>query len=344
MFDRIAVLGVGAIGSIIGGYIGHSGRDIDLIDMWPNNVNTINRDGLTVNTLDGDFVANSKAFHIGDVASKNPCYDLVFLCVKSYDTEWGVRFVQNYLKPTGIIVSAQNGINDEKIASMVGYSRAIGCVVTLGADLRDAGHVTRTSAVHRPAFTVGELNGMVTDRVKELASILSPVGPVSLTSNLWGARWSKLTVNAMSNPVAGLTGLGSSGIRLNLQTADVSIRIAIESVKVGQELGLEIDDINGMPAKLFANPGKSELEQIKFKLKESTKGLGDGRPSLLQDVLKGRRTEVDFLNGYIRDKGNEINVDTPVNEAIVRLIHEIETGKLEPSIDNIGYLGGKATT
>ena len=342
MFERIAVLGVGAIGSIIGGYIANSGRDIDLIDMWPENVNAINRDGLTVSTLDGDFVANAEALHIGDVASKSPCYDLVFLCVKSYDTEWCVRFVQDYLKPTGIIVSAQNGINDEKIASMIGYSRAIGCVVTLGADLRDAGHVTRTSALHRPAFTVGELNGMVTDRVQELASILGSVGPVSPTSNLWGARWSKLTVNAMSNPVAGLTGLGSSDIRLNLKTANASIRIAIESVKVGQELGLEIDDINGMPAQLFADPDKSELEDIKFNLRESTKGLGDGRPSLLQDILKGRRTEVDFLNGYIRDKGDEINVDTPVNESIVHLIHEVETGNLVPSIDNIDHLAGQS--
>ena len=340
MFERIAVLGVGAIGSIIGGYIANSGRDIDLIDMWPENVNTINRDGLTVSTLDGDFVANAEALHIGDVASKNPCYDLVFLCVKSYDTEWCVRFAQDYLKPTGVIVSAQNGINDETIASMIGYSRAIGCVVTLGADLRDAGHVTRTSALHRPAFTVGELNGMVTDRVKELASILGSVGPVSPTSNLWGARWSKLTVNAMSNPVAGLTGLGSSEIRLNLKTANASIRIAIESVKVGQELGLEIDEINGMPAQLFADPDKSELEDIKFNLRESTKGLGDGRPSLLQDILKSRRTEVDFLNGYIRDKGDEINIDTPVNESIVHLIHEVETGNLVPSIDNIDHLAG----
>ena len=338
MFERIAVLGVGAIGSIIGGYIANSGRDIDLIDMWPENVHTINSNGLTVSTLDGDFVANAQALHIGEVSSKNPCYDLVFLCVKSYDTEWCVRFVQNYLKPTGVIVSAQNGINDEKIASMIGYSRTLGCVVTLGADLRDAGHVTRTSALHRPAFAVGELNGMITDRVQELASILSSVGPVSSTSNLWGARWSKLTVNAMSNPVAGLTGLGSSDIRLNVKTIDASIRIAIESVKVGQELGLEIDDINGMPAQLFADPDESALEDIKFKLKESTKGLGDGRPSLLQDIMKGRRTEVDFLNGYITDKGDEIDVDTPVNESIVHLIHEVETGNLVPSIDNLDHL------
>ena len=95
-----------------------------------------------------------------------------------------------------------------------------------------------------------------------------------------------------------------------------------------------------MPAQLFADPDKSELEDIKFNLRESTKGLGDGRPSLLQDILKSRRTEVDFLNGYIRDKGDEINIDTPVNESIVHLIHEVETGNLVPSIDNIDHLAG----
>ena len=147
MFQRLAVLGVGAIGSVIGGYLTRAGRDVTLIDTWPDHVETMKRDGLRVTALDDDFTVPVKAMHIGEVSSTSEPFDAAFLSVKSYDTVWAAHFIMPYLGPTGIIVSAQNAVNDEVIAPIAGYNRVLGCVITLGA-----GHVrTRPRPTHQYA-------------------------------------------------------------------------------------------------------------------------------------------------------------------------------------------------
>ena len=339
MFNKLAVVGAGAIGSIIGAYLSKAGEDITLIDMWPEHVERMKREGLKVTTVDGELETRVKAMHLGEVCTLKEQFDLVFLCVKSYDTVWSVKFIESYLKPTGLVVSAQNGNNDELISSLIGYSRDIGCVVTIGAGLYEPGHVQRTTALDRPAFTLGELNGMATARVEELAKLMSPVGKTRVTANLWGERWAKLIINSMANPVAGLTGLGSAEIRLRPETATLSIKLATEAVKVSRALGIEVEPISGIPAQLFevATEGHN-MEEIKTGLKESASGLREGRPSLLQDVLKGRRTEVDYLNGYVVIKGREAGIPTPLNEAIIDLIHQVEKGELKPQASNVKYL------
>ena len=339
MFNKLAVVGAGAIGCVIGGHLSQSGVDITLIDMWPEHVDKMKHDGLKATTVEGEFQARVRAMHLGEVCNLKEPFDLVFLCVKSYDTEWSVKFIEPYLKPTGVVVSAQNGMNDESIASLLGFSRVIGCVVTLGAGLYEPGHVVRTTSVDRPAFALGELNGLATARVQELARLMTPAGKTRVTTNLWGERWAKLATNSMANSVAGLTGLGSADLRLRQETVIVSIKIATEAVKVGHALGIEVQPVSGIPAELYehAADGKS-IDEIKARLAEGAEALREGKPSLLQDVLKGRRTEVDYLNGYVARRGREVGIPTPVNEAITDLIHRVERGELTPDVANIKYL------
>lgn len=339
MFERIAVLGSGAIGSIIGAYLTRAGNDVTLIDPWGEHVETMNRDGLRITAQDEEFTVPVNAIHLGELNAISEPFDAVFLCVKSYDTVWATHLFLSYLKPTGVVISAQNGVNDELIAPIVGFTRDIGCVITLGAGMYEAGHALRTSVAGRPAFTLGELNGMRTPRVEALAEILGVIGPTKVTSNLWGERWAKLATNCMFNSVCSLTGLGSGIVRTTAGAVDASISIASEVARVGRALGVEVEPINGMPAETYERSDDAEvMEEIKTGLAEGAVELGAGRPSMLQDVMKGRRTEIDYLNGYVVSRGLEVDVDAPVNAAVTGLIKVVERGELKPDVANIEKL------
>ena len=233
MFERLAIVGTGAIGSVIGGYLSRAGRDVTLIDTWAEHVDTMNADGLHVTAENGEFTTSVNAMHLGDVNTVIEPFDAIFLAVKSYDTVWATHFAMRYLKPTGIIISAQNGINDEVIASIVGYSREIACVITLGAGLYEPAKAIHTGDPLKLSFTLGELNGLPTDRVQALAEVMNDIGQTKVSRNIWGERWAKLAVNSMANPIAASTGLGSAAVRSTPGVNDVSVNIAAEGRQGG---------------------------------------------------------------------------------------------------------------
>lgn len=341
-FGRLAVFGAGAIGSVIGAYLTRAGRDVTLIDLWPAHVEAMAQRGLAVSAPDEEFTVPVQAVHLADVCRLREPFDAVFLAVKSYDSVWATQFVEPHLKPTGVLVSAQNGINEEQIAPVVGYPRTVGCVVTLGAGLYEPGRVTRTSASTRPSFILGELHGLQTARLHELAGLLAPAGAARVTGNLWGERWAKLTTNSMANPLAGLTGMGSAELRAHPAVFPVLLRIAAEALTVADALGVQVEPVGGIPATTYLEAARGVgLDALRERVIEGSRALGAGRPSLLQDVLKGRRTEVEYLNGTVARKGREVGIPTPTNEAVVRAVKRVESGELTPSLANLELLSGR---
>ena len=337
MFDRIAVLGVGAIGGIIGGYLTRAGHDVTLIDQWGRNVEAIRDKGLTVSTQEGDFTVPANAVHLGEVCNIADPFDLVFLAVKSYDTEWATHFIMPHLSANAPIVSAQNGVNDERIGPIMGWSKVIGCVVTLGAGMYEPASPIRTSVSDRQAFTVGEPSGVASSRAHAVADMLSAVGPAKVTSNLWGQRWAKLATNSMANPICALTGLGSAAARQTSGVVDVTINIGAEVVSVGTALGVDVEPVNSVPAQQYVDATRDAtiLEDLKSRLAEGARELGAGRPSMLQDVMKGRRTEIEYLDGYVARRGREVGVATPACDRITTLLKQVERGELKSDADNI---------
>ena len=337
MSDRIAVLGVGAIGGIISGYLTRAGHDVTLIDQWGENVDAIRERGLTVSTQEGDFTVAADAVHLGEVCNIVEPFDLVFLAMKSYDTEWATHFILPHLAGNGVIVSAQNGINDERIGPIAGWSRVLGCVITLGAGMYEPANPIRTSVADRLAFTIGEPSGVESSRAHAVSDMLSVVGPTKVTPNLWGQRWAKLATNSMANPICALTGLSSAASRETPGVVDVTINIGAEVVRVGTALGVEVEPINNVPARhyLDATEDVTALEDLKSQLAEGARELGAGRPSMLQDVMKGRRTEIEYLDGYVARRGREVGVATPACDRITALLKQVETGELKSEADNI---------
>jgi len=337
MFEKLAVLGTGAIGSIIGAYLTRAGRDIALIDMWPAHVEQMRRGGLKVTAVDAEeFQTPVTAVHLGEVAALRTRFDAVFLAVKSYDTAWAATFIAPYLNPHGVVVSAQNSINEDQLGAVLRFPRILGCVATLGAGLYEPGHVTRTTPPSRPPFTVGEVTGLASPRAKVIAELLSAVGPTKITGNLWGERWSKLTTNSMLNALASITLMNNAELRQAPEVFDITVQIAGEAITVAQALGVHVEPINGIAPALYLDAARGKgLEVLRAKWVEGGRSVGAGRPSLLQDVLKGRRTEIDYLNGLVARKGREVGIPTPMNDVVITVTKQVESGEIKPGPENL---------
>ncbi len=340
---RIAVLGAGGVGGSIGAYLSRAGHDVTLIDQWAAHIDVMRRDGLTLTDLKERFTVPIKTLHLYELSREWKPFDIVFMSVKSYDTVWSAHLIAPHLAPSGFVLPSMNAMNDEPVAQVVGYHRTVGCVTTISAGVYEPGHIVRTDPMTLHAFSVGELSGMVTARVLKVVDMLQVIGHSEPTTNIWGTRWSKLLWNSMGNAVSGL--LGDEGATLNAEQLrlDNLIRVAAghEGARIAVTMGLTLETVTAMNvAELAQAESRATLEvqadamararDVRHLTPEQITHLGQpGRPSLQQDVLKGRRTEVDYLNGYLVQKGRELGLPTPMNEAIIALTHQVERGQLD---------------
>ena len=253
MAERIGIIGVGAIGGVVGGLLTRAGYDVTLIDHWVDHVEAMKQNGLRLSgPLIGDIRVPVNALHLHEVQAIEEPFDLGFVSVKSYDTEWATSFISPLVRDDGAIVDFQNGINDERVAAIAGRDRTLGCVITIGCGMYDPGHCMRTDT-RTQGFKVGELDGVKSDRAARIASIINHVAGAEATDNLWGERWGKLAVNCMANAVAGLSGYGSGEVRARDDTRWLCIRIAAEVIEVGRAHGHEIDGVWGIDAQRFVD-------------------------------------------------------------------------------------------
>lgn len=336
---RIGILGAGAIGSVVGGLLTKAGHDVTLIDQWPAHVEAMKSHGLRLSGTCGEHVVPVRALHLYEAQAIQQPFEAVFLAVKGYDTDWATLFAVRFLKtPDGVIVDFQNGMNDERVAALAGRERTLGCVITIGAGLYEPGHAQRTDT-NTVGFKIGELDGSDTQRARQLVEIVSDVAPARFTSNLFGERWSKMAVNCMANPLAGLSGYGSGAIRTEPIPRRIAIQIAAEVIQVGSAAGYEVEPIFGIATERLVKAARGEgREQVEAELAKGASSLAAGRPSLLQDVMRRRRTEIDELNGYVVAEGKRLGVPTPFNEAVVHEVHRHGVGMLEPDPKNLDPL------
>src|SRR6202171_4144272 len=159
MISRIAVVGAGAIGSVVGGMLPRAGHDVTLIDQWPAHVTAMQTHWLRLSGTCGDHLVPVKAVHLCDAQAIAEPFDAIFLAVKGYDTEWATQFAIRLLRqPDGGIVDFQNGINDERGPAPAARERTLGCVIVIGAGLYEPGHAMRTDT-GKIGFKIGELDG-----------------------------------------------------------------------------------------------------------------------------------------------------------------------------------------
>ena len=346
MQKRIAVVGTGALGGYIGGNLAHHGLDVTFVDMWPENLAAIHTRGLDLDgvTAEEKFtVKSARTLHldnINELGNGKPV-DIAFIAVKSYDTERVTKAVQPFLAADGYAVSLQNCINEDTIAGIVGADRTLGVIASIiSVELYEAGRIRRMAAKggdKHTVFRIGEVNGGVTDRVNELVSMFSLIDSTKATTNLFGERWSKLIQNSMRNGVAAATGLTSGECDKNESPRRFAIKVGGEGVRVASKLGIKLVGLGGMvPERLvLASEGDAaalaEVEAIMVGRTASNPRAGIQRPSMAQDMQEGRRTEIEFMNGYIAAKGKEVGISTPTNLKLVDVVLRVQRGELKPS-------------
>ncbi len=338
MNGNMAILGTGSIGSCVGADLTKGGHNVVLIDQWPAHIEEMKAQGLRIfMTSSGEELHTPvQAIHICEVCTLQHQFDIVFLTAKSYDTRWMVEFIKPYLKRDGVLVSLQNSLNDEWIAPIIGYERDIGGVVELSAKMFEPGLVKRNTDHSHTWFALGELHGRVTPRVQEVAEILRAVGKTEVTTNIWGAKWTKLVLNCMFMAICGILGILDWEVTQNPQLLELCIKLGKESMHVGTTLGYRLEPIFGLSVEDFLGSTDEVLKKTLMALISTI-----GKKSLnciLQDHLKGRRSEVEFLNGLVVRKGREAKVPTPLNEAITSLDKQIEQGMLKPDRSNLPLL------
>jgi 2-dehydropantoate 2-reductase len=296
--------------------------------------------GMVVTGMAGTVETPVRALHISDVPQlvREQPFEVAFIAVKAYDTAWATQLVLPYLAPTGCIVSLQNGINEDAIAAIAGWGRTLGCSVSaLASELVGPGHVVRNSPLgdeKKPGMRIGELHGQVTPRAKRIAELLASGDSCKVTTNLWGERWSKLTINAMRNGVCALTGMTGKQRDMNEVSRELTIRLGSSCIRVGRALGLALEPVGGLDLDLLARAeeDREAHDAITRMILEVAHSRSDAqRPSMGQDIRKGRRTESEYINGLVARRGAEVGVDVEVHRRVDAIIRRIEKGELAPS-------------
>ncbi|MGA8221003.1 MAG: 2-dehydropantoate 2-reductase [Candidatus Acidiferrales bacterium] len=306
---RVAVLGAGAVGSYFGGMLARAGVDVTLIAR-PAHVEAIRRNGLFLDTV--TFQEHVSVAASTDVSAARDA-DFVLFCVKTLDTEDAARSLAPHLAPTATVVSLQNGVdNVPRIRAASGID-ALPAVVYVAAALPEPGHVKHSG---RGELIVGEFAGAAhaspqqPPRAERFAALWAAAGvPCRLSPNIEVDLWTKMVMNCAGNAITAIAQTSFGNAARNAQTREVMRMVIDEAVAVGRAAGVQLPEAG------WVEKGIKNAE-----------GLGDATSSMAQDIARGKRTEIDSLNGYIVRRGTVLGVPVPVNSTLFALVKLIEEG------------------
>jgi 2-dehydropantoate 2-reductase len=300
---KVAVVGAGGVGSVFGGRLAAAGHDVWLVHRRREVVDALRRGGLRLEGPRGDeriaVSATQSTEEIGPA-------DLVLVLTKSTDTRAAAEASRALMGDATVAVTLQNGLgNLETLADVLGQERVLLGMTYVGAALVGLGHARHTAVGQT---FLGEPNGQISARVDELAATFSEAGmPTETTDHLWEMVWGKLVINAALNATCALT--GASG------------QAALESPAAFDWLGLVADETAAVAAALGIT---LPYPDAPARVRKHCYDVGASKPSMLQDMERGRPTEIDAINGAIVRLGQQLGVPTPYNQALLMLVRARE--------------------
>ncbi len=302
---RLYVVGAGAMGCLFGGLLAEGGLDVMLVDPWQEHVDAINGNGLRIVGFGGDRDISVRAV---TSPAGLPVADIVFVQCKSYCTAAAIESAAGAVGTDTVVISFQNGLgNEELLASVVGEDKVLGGLTAQGASMEAPGTVRNYSEL--PTW-IGEMSGGVSERTTGLARLLSEHGlPTTASENIRLDMWKKLMANVGASAPSGIANLR---IRQLMQVPHMreTVYAAIsEAAEVARATGLDIDPIEA----------REVLDKV-----SGPGGTGDNKSSLCIDLLHGRPTEIDFINGAIVELGLCHGIPTPVNATLVSAVKALE--------------------
>lgn len=320
---EILIWGAGAIGGSIGAALAHAGHDVLLVDRAADHVAAINRSGLEITGPIRQYRVRARACTPEQVEGT---FQTVFLCVKAQDTEAAALALAPHLAQDGVVVSAQNGLNERVIAGIVGEARTIGCFVNFGADYHGPGLVMYGG---RGAVVAGELDGRRSARIEAVHRLLRIFDEDAvLTANIWGYLWSKLIYGALLFATA-LTDDSIADVLDAKRYRPVLAALGQEVAAVAAAERIRLEPFDGFdPAAFTAGASADALARSFADMVAFNRRSAKSHSGIWRDLsVRRRRTEIDAQIGPIVATGKEHAVATPLSGRLIALIHDIEDGR-----------------
>ncbi|MFH1117993.1 MAG: 2-dehydropantoate 2-reductase [Pseudomonadota bacterium] len=300
---RIGIVGSGALGSVIGSLLLEAGSDVVVIERDPEEVRLIKEQGLWIEGVSGERKVQP---HIVCDAREAGEVDLAVVLVKSYDTRSTIPVVKRILSPEGVVLTLQNGVGNYEILNEAFPGQVLLGTTTMGAMALGSGRYRHTGFGDTH---FGEASGVISERTRRVGESLAKMnsGPVHVAENAVGCVWSKLIINAGINAPATLLRVRNGDLPASEAGRELIHEVVEECMKVirAKNIDLIFDDPEGRVVAVCA-------------------GTAPNINSMFQDILAGRRTEIDFINGAVAGEGDKVGVPTPVNRTLARLIKSLE--------------------
>ncbi len=329
---RVAVVGAGAIGGICAALIHKAGYDVQVVVRREEHAHEIREKGIRISGIRGEYIAKMDAvYKIGEM---KPDRELVLLGVKALAVNTVSQELVSVLNPNARVVSLQNGFCEEDLAAVLGRDRVVGCVTGWGATMHKDCDLEMTSPGD---FIIGNIDNRPDPKLDIVQTILNHVLETHISNNITGSLYSKLIINSCITSVGAVCGL-YLGQMLSINKARlIFLRIMEEAMAVADAMDIKVEifknklnyydflESNGMFASIKRH---IFLRVLGFKYRHV-------KSSSLQSLERGRKTEIDYLTGFITSNGKKFGVPTPVNDQVFAMVRDIESGEQQIQTENL---------
>ncbi|MCM8801423.1 MAG: 2-dehydropantoate 2-reductase [Candidatus Omnitrophica bacterium] len=301
---KIVIIGPGAMGCLISAFLSKSNHKIWLLDKDRERAERINQQGIIIEGISGNWQAK---VNITTNVQEIGTADLVIMAVKSYDTKQAILNARSLIGQESAVLTLQNGIgNIEILSEVVGSERVIGGVSNQGATLLGIGHIRHAG---KGETIIGRIDGKIPVQIRFIREVFNSVGlETRISRDIKGLLWSKLIINVGINALTAITRL-NNGRLIEFEGTRKILREAVtEAIKVAKRKRIKL---------IYDDP----LAKVEAVCEATAINIS----SMLQDILRKRRTEIDFINGVIVRQGQELGIPVPVNTVLVDLVKTIET-------------------
>ncbi len=337
---RVAIYGAGSLGTVLGAFVSRNapsgnpdlGSGIELYNRNISHIEALREHGAII---DGEisFTQPVKAFLPSEMEGK---FDYIFLMTKQLENDSVVRFLSEHLKEDGAICTTQNGLPELGIARIVGENRTLGCTIGWGATMKEAGHSTLTSSKDRLCFEIGAVSEGGRRHLPVVKEILELMGPVTVSENFIGSRWSKLLINASFSGMSVVIGDTFGAVCDDRRARRCAQGIIKECIEVSKACGVRLEPVQGKDiSRLFDYNGPLKKAFSYMLIPIAMKRHRGITAGMLVDYRNGKKCEIDAINGIVCMEGDRVGVDTPFCDKVVELVHGYEKGIGKPSYESL---------
>ncbi|MGN1227072.1 MAG: ketopantoate reductase family protein [Christensenellales bacterium] len=331
---KYAIYGAGSLGIVLSAYLSNAGEKFDIIDRNAKSVEAINKNGVKVV---GTTQMQAKANAVLDSEVKDK-YDIIFLMTKQLNKKETIKKASEFLTENGVICTCQNGLPEKDVAEIIGENRTYGCAIGWGATRLDYGvsELTSTPQKETLSFNFGSFSGQKGEIFEEIIRIFSIMGNVTVEENFIGARWAKVLINSAFSGMSTVVGATFGEASKDKESRRIIQQIIKECIEVAKASNIKIEKVQGKDiVKLLDYKGKFK-KWLSFQIIPlAIKKHSLLKASMLQDIEKGIKCEIDSINGTVCEYGKRCNIPTPFNEKVVEIVHKLESKELTPCKENV---------